>query len=213
MCKWIYYLGLMICLVGCSESTPPATNENGSQTVTGTQGYISLRDTLPGFDEKNAGTEVVEFFSYGCDHCARFNPQLENWKQSHPQMHIRKIPVIFSRPQFETLARLYFSLQALGHDHLDDAAFEAIHIQNRDLTLPAVRSAWAQENKISPEMLERKMTSPEIDLKVNEANDLAVKAEIEGVPTLVVRGKYSVSLDQAGSFENMLNVTESLISR
>jgi protein dithiol oxidoreductase (disulfide-forming) len=57
------------------------------------------------------------------------------------------------------------------------------------------------------------MASPEIADQVNAANELAAKAEIEGVPTLVVSGKYSVSLDQAGSFDNMLKVTESLLGK
>jgi thiol:disulfide interchange protein DsbA len=211
MYKWIVGLGLIFCIAGCSESTPPSVTENGTQPGTSAQEYVELKDVLPGYDGKQSRTEIIEFFSYACDHCARFNPQLEQWKQSHAHVHIRKIPVLFSRPQFETLARLYLALQALGHDNLDDAAFAAIHVQKRDLSLPDIRQAWAKENGILPEDLERKMTSSEISRKVNEADELAVKAEIEGVPTLVVGGKYNVSLDQAGTFENMLNVADSLL--
>lgn len=211
MCKWILGLGLIFCIAGCTEPTPPSAAGNGNQPVASAQKYIELKGPLPGYDGKKAQTEVLEFFSYACDHCARFNPQLEQWKQSHAQIHVRKVPVLFSRPQFETLARLYFSLQDLGHGNLDEAAFAAIHVQNRDLSLPDVRMAWAKENGISPEDLERKMTSPEIASRVNEANELAVKAEIDGVPTLVVGGKYSISLDLAGSFENMLSTADSLI--
>jgi thiol:disulfide interchange protein DsbA len=138
---------------------------------------------------------------------------LEQWKQTHAKLHIRKIPVLFGRAQFETLARLYFSLQELGYKDLDEAAFAAIHLQNRDLSFPDIRQVWAKENGIPPEVLERKMTSTEITSKVNEADALAAQAQVDGVPTLVVGGKYSISLDLAGSFENMLNAADTVLTR
>jgi len=170
-----------------------------------------LKTALPTTGDTKSAPEVLEFFSYACGHCAYFNPQLEKWLQSNPKVHLRKVPVLFGRPNFETLARLYFALQALDLTSLDDSVFAAIHEQNKDLSLPDIRKAWALENKIDAEKLEQAMASAEVEQKVKAGDDLARQAEIDGVPTLVTNGKYSVSQDMAGSFDNMLTITDSLL--
>lgn len=209
MRKLFAVLFLAILISGCSESSPPT----GAQTMPATQGFSELPPPLPKLAQNQGTVEIVEFFSYGCDHCARFNPMLEQWLQSHPQVHLVKVPVSFSRAQFQTLAKLYFAIHDLGHGQLDDAVFEAIHTHRQDLTLPAVRRQWAMENRIPPDLLENRMASPEVDQKLGQADQLSAQAMIEGVPTLVVNGRYSISLDQAGTFDNLLSGAESLLGK
>ncbi len=212
MYRFVFAIALMFNLAGCSESPSPSATGNAIQPDTGAQKYLELKSALPGYDAEKSRGEVIEFFSYACDHCARFNPELEKWKQTHPTLQIRKIPVLFGRAQFETLARLYFSLQDLGYGQLDEAVFAAIHQQNRDLSLSDIRRAWAKEHGISADDLEQKMSSAEISHKVSEADELAAQAQIDGVPTLVVGGKYTISLDLAESFENMLGIADTILA-
>ena len=40
--------------------------------------------------------EVIEFFSYGCTHCADFNPLLNAWAAKSPgDVVLKKVPVSF----------------------------------------------------------------------------------------------------------------------
>ena len=48
--------------------------------------------------------EVVEFFSYGCPHCARFYPLLSAWlTQLPPDVLFRRVPVGFGRDAWMNL--------------------------------------------------------------------------------------------------------------
>src|SRR5215472_1471406 len=42
--------------------------------------------------------EVVEFFSYACPHCAKFNPLLSAWVAKQPKdVVFRRVPVSYGR--------------------------------------------------------------------------------------------------------------------
>ena len=60
--------------------------------------------------------EVVEFFSYGCPHCAEFAPILERWSaKQQKDVVLRRVPVSFGRPAWANMARLFYSLEVTGH--------------------------------------------------------------------------------------------------
>jgi thiol:disulfide interchange protein DsbA len=55
--------------------------------------------------------EVIEFFSYGCPHCADLEPHLQAWlKRLPPDVQVRRVPVAF-QPSWENLARVYYTLE------------------------------------------------------------------------------------------------------
>jgi protein dithiol oxidoreductase (disulfide-forming) len=61
--------------------------------------------------------EVVEFFSYGCPHCADFNPLLNAWAAKLPaDVVLKKVPVSFGRAAWANAAKLYHALEITG-DH------------------------------------------------------------------------------------------------
>ena len=50
--------------------------------------------------------EVLEFFSYGCPHCADFNPLLQAWVAKLPgDVVFRKVPITFGRAAWANIAR------------------------------------------------------------------------------------------------------------
>ena len=56
--------------------------------------YIRLKNPQP--VESGNKIEVLEFFSYGCPHCADLEPILENWlKTLPPDVQFRRVPVLF----------------------------------------------------------------------------------------------------------------------
>jgi thiol:disulfide interchange protein DsbA len=57
--------------------------------------------------------EVLEFFSYGCPHCAHLNPLIKPWGAALPaDLSFRRVPVTFGRAAWANLARLFFALEA-----------------------------------------------------------------------------------------------------
>jgi thiol:disulfide interchange protein DsbA len=81
--------------------------------------------------------EVIEFFWYGCPHCAVLEPYIENWlKDKPPYIEFVRIPVMFGEVH-RAHARLFYTLQALGKvDQLNAKVFDQIHQQRDPLYAP-----------------------------------------------------------------------------
>src|SRR5262249_30072535 len=79
--------------------------------------------------------EVIEFFSYGCPHCAHFYPVVNDWLKTLPKdVVFRRGPVGCERPPWVNLERAYYALAATNElEHLDGALFNAIHEEHQQL--------------------------------------------------------------------------------
>src|ERR1044072_4111925 len=79
--------------------------------------------------------EVIEFFSYGCPHCAAMAPQIEKWVAQLPaNTTFVRVPVSFGRREWGVLSRAYYTLEATGDlARLDDALFDGIQKEHRPL--------------------------------------------------------------------------------
>ena len=64
--------------------------------------------------ESGKKIEVIEFFSYGCPHCAALEPYLDTWLEKlPPDVAFRRVPVMFQQ-RWVPLAKIYYTLDALG---------------------------------------------------------------------------------------------------
>jgi thiol:disulfide interchange protein DsbA len=136
--------------------------------------------------------EVVEFFSYACPHCNEFYPKLNAWLARQPKdVVLRRVPVGFERPQWVSLERAYYALQATGDlDRLDGALFHAIHEQHQLLFDEKALADWIGKNGGSGDQFVIAYTSFGVNNQTNQADQMAMDYEIDAVPTLVVAGKY-----------------------
>ena len=58
--------------------------------------------------------EVTEYFSYGCQHCYRFEPLINQWKGGLSEdVVFNRTPAIWNKP-YEFLAQTYYTAEALG---------------------------------------------------------------------------------------------------
>jgi thiol:disulfide interchange protein DsbA len=156
--------------------------------------------------------EVVEFFSYGCPHCFHMQPLLNKWKKDLPANAVLiKVPVSFGRREWGQLVRAYYTLQALGAlDRLDDALFNGIHEQQKQLWDGDALTAWAAENGIDANKFRTTFNSEEISKKAMMAEQLSRDYKINGVPTITVAGKYKAL---GKDFPDMLHITSELIDQ
>src|SRR5687768_6165072 len=80
------------------------------------------------FETPVAGqVEVIEFFSYGCPHCAAFAPYIHRWqKKQPPNVKVTYIPVVFHESHMN-YAKAHYASQLLGvEDKVQPLIFEAI---------------------------------------------------------------------------------------
>lgn len=159
--------------------------------------------------------EVIEFFSYGCNHCNDFHPLITQWAAKLPKdVSFRRVPVSFNRPEWARLSRIYFALEATGDlAKLDAAVFIAIHEQRVAFKTDEAVVSWAASKGIDGKKFGDALTSFSMQSKVQRADQDATAARISGVPSLAVDGKFLLNNEAASNYDELLKLTDSVIAK
>ena len=137
--------------------------------------------------------EVLEFFWYGCPHCHTLEPYIEPWAKKLPaDVVFRRVPAIFNQ-NWEAAARVYYSLDALGQlERLHKPFFDAIHGDGLRYVNQGQFEAWLAKNGVAVDKYTAISKSFAVESKVRRAIQLTNEYKIEGVPTLIVNGRFIV---------------------
>lgn len=179
--------------------------------------YVEGTDYLRVADQSTESAdkiEVLEFFWYGCPHCYMFDPILDRWLETKPaNVEFTRVPAVF-RPEWKVHARAYYALQGMGLGEKYHAAiFEAIHKDKKDLYSEAAVIDFLVSKGVNEEEFKAAYSAFSIDGQVRKAIKKVKGYAIQGVPAIAVNGKYLVSGKSAGSYENMLRITDYLIKK
>ena len=189
-------------------STPVIAQAKAPQEGTD---YLLLEKPAP--TEAAAGKiEVVEFFWYSCQHCNRFEPQLEEWLKKLPKdVSFRRAPVAF-RPDFEPQQRLHFVLESMGKlPELHKKVFYAIHVEKQTLNTAEQVADWAEKQGLNKTKFVEAYNSFPVVTKVRKATQLQDAYKVDGVPALGIAGRYFTSGSLAQSMERALVVTDYVV--
>ena len=158
--------------------------------------------------------EVLEFFWYGCPHCYRIHPVLEQWRKNLPDDVVFRPVAAVLNPSWVNHARAYFAAETLGVvDKIHDPLFDAIHKQKRRISKLEDLADFAAEQGIDREQFLATMKSFAVETKLRRSQQMARSYQINGVPTLVVAGKYITSGSLAGSYPQVVEVINQLIEK
>jgi thiol:disulfide interchange protein DsbA len=174
--------------------------------------YVRLKQPVP--VETGKKIEVIEFFSYGCPHCADLEPHLQAWMKRLPaDVQVRRVPVAF-QPAWENLARVYYTLELMGEDvKLTPDVFTALHGGNRtNLANDTKFFEWAASKGLDRKKVEDTYKSFGIAGKLGRAKQLAQTYNIQSVPTLIVDGKFLVTSSSAGGHDRVPGVVDAAIA-
>ena len=162
--------------------------------------------------EDAAKIEVLEFFSYGCPHCADFNPLLTAWVAKLPaDVVVKKVPVTFGRAAWANIAKLYYTLEITGDLHrLEADVFKAIHAERQNLFEEKALTEWVVKKGVDPKKFAETFASFGVMSKVKRGDQMAQAYKITGVPALAVDGKYLIG-DMG--FSEKLAVADKLIAK
>jgi thiol:disulfide interchange protein DsbA len=98
-------------------------------------------------------------------------------------------------------------------DKLHRALFKAIHDEKQSLeTEDAVAKVFVAQG-VDEKQFRDAYNSFGVDAKINRAKQMTQRYGINGVPTLVINGKYRTSSSEAGSHEGMLKAADKLIEQ
>ncbi len=194
---------------------PAPVAPTGPAPVAGVD-YIEIANGQP-FQPTAGKIEVAEVFGYTCGHCAQFEPVLKAWKARQPaDVQVTLVPAAFGG-FWLPYARAFYTAEALGVlERSHDDVFAAIHLQRKlpvgnEVGAAEIAPFYAQYG-VDAKTFTDTFNSFGIDAKLNRARQFAVKTKIEGTPSLVVAGKYTISVDQQG-FEKMLRTADWLVAQ
>ena len=161
--------------------------------------------------ESKGKVEVIEFFWYGCPHCYDFEPELNAWLKRQPKDVIfRKVPVAF-RDDFMPHSQLFYALEAMGKgDALNDKVMYAMHKENKRLMTENEIADWAASQGIDRNIFLATYRSFAVVSKARAARQMADAYRIDGVPTVVMQGRYVTSPSIAGTKAKAISVMEHL---
>lgn len=168
---------------------------------------------MPAQPTEDAGkVEVLEFFSYGCPHCADFNPLLHAWSAKLPaDVVLKKVPITFGRAAWANIAKLYYTLEITGDlSRLESDVFKAIHNERINLFDEKILADWAVRKGVDPKKFAETFNSFGVMSKVKRGDQMAQAYKIQGVPALAVEGKYLVG---GKDFNDTLAIADKLIAR
>lgn len=161
--------------------------------------------------------EVAEVFGYTCPHCAQFEPLFQAWKRRQPaDVNVISVPAPFGG-YWTPYARAYYAAETLGVlERTHDATFAAIHLERKLPVGPNVKAEdlapFYAKFGVDAKRFTDTYNSFGVDAKVNRARQFVTRAKVDGTPSLVVAGKYTIAVDQQG-FEKMLRTAEWLVAR
>ena len=160
-----------------------------------------------------AKIEVLEFFSYGCPHCSEFHPIVSKWSSALPaDVVFKRVPVSFGRPQWATLAKLFYALEASGDlTRLDAAVFDALHKKGARLYDDKSVIDWVTAQGIDGKKFADAYNSFGVISKVKRADQMAQSYKIQGVPAMAVDGKYLVTGKEIKGLPDLVLLTDQVI--
>ena len=159
--------------------------------------------------------EVLELFWYGCPHCYEFEPLLDKWVENKPaNVDFVHMPAIFTSDHWLPQARAFYTAQVLGVlDKTHEPMFHAMHDEHRRMASEAEIAALFAKQGVSKEEFDKAWKSFAVQAKVRRARDMTARYGIEGVPAIIVNGKYRVGGRMAHSFDRMLDIVSFLVQK
>ncbi|WP_417595893.1 thiol:disulfide interchange protein DsbA/DsbL [Oceanospirillum sp.] len=203
--KLIQHISALLLMVAVSVTAQAETFKEGVH-------YIKLGTPLA--VSEPGKIEVAELFWYGCPHCFEFEPYIEPWIKTLPDdVRFERVPATFSKV-WKTHANAFYAAEALGiGEKLHSDFFNRIHRQNQRLTSTGDLVEFFADYGVTEDQAEKALKSFGVKSKVNQAGARIRGYQALGVPALVVNGKYRIDTSTAGSWTNMLKITEFLIEK
>jgi thiol:disulfide interchange protein DsbA len=164
----------------------------------------------PGPLDKPGKIEVREFFWYGCPHCYRLEPHLEAWLRTKPaDVEFVRTPAAVN-PVWEANARGYYTAEILGLvDKTHAALFQAIHVGHQQIFDQASLARFYAGFGADPQNFNGLYNSFAVSGKVAQSKALFQRYQLEGVPGVVVDGKYLIK----GEDEKVITTLNALIAK
>jgi thiol:disulfide interchange protein DsbA len=180
--------------------------------VAGTH-YTELR--APVNTNDSAKIEVLEAFWYGCSHCFRFEPLLNDWASKQgDDVDFVHFPAMWNA-LMKIHGQIYYAAEALDAiDVIHEQVFNAINVEGNRLQNERQIADLFARHGIDADEFEAAFNSFSVRTKVNQAEKRMQDYQIRSTPNMIVNGKYLIATGEAVRTQaEMLEVVDFLVDK
>lgn len=157
---------------------------------------------------------VNEMFWYGCPHCFHLEPFVEKWSRTKPKgVVLERVPSVLN-PGWIEGARAFFALKMMGeNDKVHNKLFEAIHKKRQRLNNEDAYAKFVADLGVDEKQFRDNYHSFPVDTMIRKNRQKERKYGYNGVPAIIVNGKYRTSASMAGSNDRLIEVVNFLVNK
>lgn len=176
--------------------------------------YQVMKGRQPDARSSAEKIEVLEFFWYGCPHCKDFDPILQAWIQKQKSgLIFKRVPVAF-QAALAPHQRLYHALDALGiAEQMTPKIFKAVLVDGNALLTLEAQADFVAKNGIDKDKYISAYHSFSAVNAVQRDNKLLTDYAIDGVPAIVVQGKYKTSPSMTKDFQRLIQTLDFIVAQ
>lgn len=174
--------------------------------------------------------EVTEVFSYACPACNAFYPVADRLRASLPSNAVMDyVPAAFNTAEdWPVFQRAYLAAQALGiAAKTHDAMFQAVwktgelavynptteQLKDPLPTLADLANFYHRETGVGTAEFLAAAHSFAVNLEIERANRYIIAGQVDGTPSIIVDGKYRVSVTSAGGYNRLIELVRWLVAK
>jgi thiol:disulfide interchange protein DsbA len=185
------------CMIATSAFASPTDPKNGAE-------YLTLSAPQP-TQVVGKKVEVIEFFMYHCPACNALEPHLESWvKKQGDNILFKRVHLPYTGDN-DPEAHLHLTLEAMGKsEEWSPKVFRAVHIERVRLAKDDQIIEWVAKNGMDKAKFLEYWNSFGVLTKLKRAPQILKNYRIDGVPTLVVDGRFVTSPSAVGQANSNL---------
>ena len=156
---------------------------------------------------------VTEVFWYGCPHCFRLEPYIEHWAKTIPDGVIfEQVPSVLNA-SWSPHARAFYAFELMGvQKQLHQTLFDAMHVKRKRLNSIDQLADFVAEQGLDEQLFRDSYTSFPVDVQTRKNSQNEKRYGHNGVPAIVVNGKYLASGSMAGSNDRLIKIIDYLVA-
>jgi thiol:disulfide interchange protein DsbA len=157
---------------------------------------------------------VTDGFGYPCPACRRFLPYMDSYMADLPDyVTVEHMPIVL-QPGWDLYARAYYTAEVMGiAEETHEPMFKALHDERRQFRSFEDIADFYADYGVSAETFLNTSQSFAVDARMRQNRNDVRTYGIRGTPAVVVQGKWRVSPNGLGSYDQMIAVIDHLVER
>lgn len=156
---------------------------------------------------------VTEMFWYGCPHCFRFEPYIVNWEKNIPEgVVFEQVPSVLN-PSWSTHARAFYALKLMGvQEKVHKKLFDEIHVKRKRLNSIDQLADFVADQGLDEKLFRDSYASFPVDTQIRKNTQTEKRYGHNGVPSVIINGKYLATGSMAGSNDRLIKIIDYLVA-